>query len=218
MADADRTQGAPAIPVIGLVGGVGAGKSMVAAILADLGAEVVDADRLAHDALEESGVRSALLEWWGPAVLDSADRVDRRELARRVFSDATARRRLEGLIHPMVKARTRAVLADARRRGDVRALVVDAPLLIEAGMDAELCDAVIFVDAESSVRQVRTKERRGWSTEEHVRREQAQESLDLKRIRADYVVNNNSTPDALREEVARVFAKILSTCSASARP
>jgi dephospho-CoA kinase len=107
---------------------------------------------------------------------------------------------------------------ELRRHGDVRAFVVDAPLLIEAGMDAELCDAVIFVDADASIRQARTKERRGWSSEEHARREQAQDSLDLKRKRADYVVNNNSTPDALREEVARVFAKILSTCSASARP
>lgn len=218
MPEAEREQGARVCPVIGLVGGVGSGKSLVASMLSELGAEVADADRVAHEVLEDANVKATLVEWWGAGILDHEGRVNRRSIAERVFDDSAARQRLESLIHPQVKARTRERFAAARQKPDVTAFVVDAPLLIEAGMDAELCDAVIFVEADLAVRQSRVKARGGWSPEEHARRERAQESLDLKRKRADYVVSNNSTPGALREEVARVFSKIRRGCSASARP
>lgn len=218
MANASGEGSGSVTPVIGLVGGIGAGKSLVASMLAELGAEVADADQVAHDALEDEHVKAMLVQWWGRAILDVVGRVKRSAVAERVFDDEPARKRLEALIHPLVKAQTRARLAAARKKPGIKAFVVDAPLLVEAGMDSELCDAVIFVDADLDVRQARARDGRGWSADEHARREQAQESLDFKRERADYVVDNNSTPDALREEVGRVFAEILKTCSASARP
>jgi dephospho-CoA kinase len=196
-------------PVIGLTGGVGSGKSAVGSVLRELGAGVIDADELAHEELTRKDVVDTVVEWWGSAVLDGAGRIDRRRVGEMVFADAARRERLEQLLHPRVVARTRELVRRMALDPAIRAIVIDAPLLVEAELDEVLCDVVIFIDADEDVRQSRTKRYRGWSAGEHRRREGSQKPLDSKRDRADYIVTNNSTMDALRRQVKRVLAEIL---------
>ncbi len=187
--------------VVGLVGGIGAGKSAVAAELSRHGFLVVDSDAEAKAALDRPEVRARLVEWWGSGVLDESGRVDRARVASIVFEDPAQRERLEGLVHPLVAAgRAEAI---ARRGPGARGVVIDAPLLYEAGVDRE-CDVVVFVDAPRAARLERVRATRGWSEEEFDRREKAQLSLDEKKRRADVVIANDAGAEELSRAVARL--------------
>jgi len=185
--------------VVGLVGGIGAGKSAVARAMGELGFVVIDSDREAKAALDRPEVRDELVRWWGKGVLGAEGRVDRKVVAGIVFADAAERRRLEALVHPLVKA-TRAELVRRAAAEGKPGVVVDAPLLIEAGSDAE-CDAVVFVDAPRERRLERVRATRGWDEAELTRREAAQLPLEAKRARADAVVLNDADPATLRRRV-----------------
>ena len=147
--------------VLGLAGGIGAGKSAVAAILRDLGCVVSDSDARAKALLDTPPVRDQIVAWWGPELLTPDARIDRVRLAAVVFADPDQRRRLEGLIHPLLKTERDAALARARA-ARAPAFVIDAPLLFEAGLHRE-CDAVIFVDAPRELCLRRVAQSRGWS-------------------------------------------------------
>ena len=174
-------------PVIGLAGGIGAGKSQVAAMLAELGCLVSDSDADARAVFAEPSVIETLRSWWGDEVVADDGTIERSEVARRVFADPGERDRLERLVHPSIHARRRARF-EAAGPG-TRALVIDAPLLFEAGLDAE-CDAILFVDAPLEVRLERVRRHRDWDEAELERREAAQWAVDRKRERADAVVEN----------------------------
>jgi len=200
-------QGEPAtMLVLGLIGGIGAGKSAVAAALARRGYEVIDSDKEAKAALDLPHVREQLVAWWGEAMVSSEGRVDRAKVASIVFSDTTQRRRLEELVHPIVKATRAAMVARARERG-CRGVVVDAPLLLEAGVDKE-CDAVVFVDAPFEQRLERVKSGRGWTEEELRRRESAQTPLEDKRRRADETIVNDADLATLDARVEAAIARL----------
>lgn len=207
MPEAEAIAGDPARPpVIGLAGAIGAGKSTVAGILAEAGCLVSDADRLARDSLLEPEVLGELVAWWGPRVLDRSGRADRRAIAEIVFADPEARRRLEALVHPRVHAARAAAFESAP--ADTPALVIDAPLLFEAGL-AEVCDAIVFVDAPREVRIERVAAR-GWDAGELDRREAAQWPLDRKRASADHVVVNDADLASLRTKVIGTLGRIVS--------
>ena len=191
--------------IIGIVGGVGAGKSTVAGILAGLGCVVADSDAMAREALRDPDLRAKILSWWGPAVLDESGEIDRGVIAGIVFSSAPQRRRLESLVHPWIETRRRALFEQAPP--DARALVIDAPLLFEAGLDRE-CDAVVFVDTDRDRRVARLTGSRGWNEAELTKREKSQLSLDDKRARADYFVINNGDLDELSEQVRRILNEL----------
>ncbi len=193
-------------PTIGLAGGIGAGKSTVARMLADLGCVVVDSDALGREALRDPEIRDRLVAWWGKKVLDRSGQIDRGAVARIVFQAPPERRRLEALVHPWIEARRRAAFAAAPP--ETPALVIDAPLLLEAGIDRE-CDAIIFVDAPRGCRLERVRRERGWSEGELARREETQLSLDRKRARAHHVIVNDGDLDALAAEVSRTLQGIL---------
>jgi dephospho-CoA kinase len=194
------------IPVIGLAGGIGSGKSTVARILGELGCVVSDSDGEARAALQREPVRSRVVERWGAGVLSGDGAVDRGAVARIVFADAGERAWLESLIHPLLKATREALRAEAAR-GGATGFVIDAPLLFEAGLDGE-CDAVIFVDCPREARLSRVRASRAWDGAELERREKAQLPLDEKRRRSDYFVRNADDPDALRAGVREVFDQI----------
>ncbi len=145
------------------------------------------------------------MSWWGRGVLDARGRVSRAAVARIVFASPPERRRLESLVHPWVEARRRALFDGAV---DARALVIDAPLLFEAGLDAE-CDAVIFVETGRERRIERLAAARGWSEQELGLREDSQLPLDEKRARSDYVVVNDGDLPALAGQVRRTLNDIL---------
>lgn len=205
-------------PVIGLAGGIGSGKSAVARILRELGCEVSDADSVVRVLLDEPEVQQTLRSWWGPTVISPEGVTDRRAIADIVFHQPEERRRLEALLHPIVSRRRReqwkALDADPQRL--IPAYVIDAPLLFEAGLDAE-CDAVIFVDADRSDREARVAAGRGWDAAELARRESAQLSLDLKRERSDHTIENRGDLASLRTQVEQVLHRILHQHASRAR-
>lgn len=197
-------------PVIGLVGGIGAGKSSVAQAFETLGAMVIDSDRLAHEELNQPDVLELLRTWWGGKVVREDGSADRAALAKIVFEDSAALSRLESLLYPRIESRRKAIMAAKATDPSVRAFVLDAPKLVEAGL-AGVCDKIVFVEAERSRRIARLAESRGWTEEELARREKNQCPLNQKRELADYVIVNNSGIDTLREQVSEVLSSLLAS-------
>ena len=185
-------------PIIGLTGGIGSGKSQVAGILRECGCVVADADELAGQAIEAPAVREALRGRWGEEIFTSEGPVDREAVAAVVFRDESERRWLESIIHPVVEQGREAIFKDAAP--GTPALVIDAPLLLEAGL-AEACDVVIFVEAPQEVRLERLQRTRGWDAGELERREAAQIPLDEKRSMAHHVLRNDGEVEDLARSV-----------------
>lgn len=188
--------------VIGLVGGIAAGKTAVARLFGDHGVLHIDADRLAREVAAEPEVLRAVAAAFGERYVDG-DRLDRAALAALVFADAAARQRLEALLHPRIRARIVVALAAARAQG--RSALVDAPLLFETGLDA-LCDTVVYVDAPAEVRARRAAER-GWDADELARRERSQLPLADKRARAGHTLDNGGDLAATGRAVADLLAR-----------
>ncbi len=120
-------------PVIGIVGGIGSGKSTIAAEFAKLGCKVIDADRIAHELLEEPPVREKVVGLFGQAVLDSSGKIDREKLAEVVFADDHMLASLNRIIHPLVLQRTQVLIEQCKSKNQVKAIVLDMPLLVEVG-------------------------------------------------------------------------------------
>ncbi len=196
-------------PIIGLAGGIGSGKSLVARLLGELGAAVIDSDRLNACELSEPEVIETLRGWWGEQVAPEGKRVNREKLAEIVFEAPERRKRLEALLHPRIACGREKLMRQYASDPAVKAIVLDSPLLFETGLDSA-CTCVIFVEADRQDRIARVRNDRGWSAEQFERRENLQKPLDFKRSRADYRLANNSTPDALRLRVARIFSQIVS--------
>jgi dephospho-CoA kinase len=205
------------IPVIGLVGGIGSGKSQVAALWAERGAVVLDADAIGHALLEQRPARDAVLARFGPEVLiraavgdgdgDGPPRIDRRALGALVFAHPGSLRDLERILHPRMRRTFERAIARTARRGRALAVVLDAAILFEAGWDV-LCDRVVFVDAPEDQRRARLAAQRGWSPEVLEARERAQWPLDRKRRAADLLLRNDSDRDALRPEAQRLWDQV----------
>lgn len=167
--------------VIGLIGRSGAGKSTVARMFAALGAEVVDADALAHEALRDPAVRDAVAARFGPGILDTAGEVSRSALAGLVFGPGPEREAaladLEAVVHPPVRRRIADRLArlraEERADGRRRVVVLDVPLLVRGGWDAA-CDRLVFVDCAADVRHARLAAR-GWTAAQIAGRDRAWE-------------------------------------------
>jgi dephospho-CoA kinase len=203
-------------PVVGLIGGIGGGKSQVAAMLKKRGAVVIDADAVGHELLRDPLVLSAIVERFGPGVLAAAGdatelspAINRKALGEIVFADPGARRDLEAILHPRMRDQFHAIIARelGAKEGQGRLVVLDAAILLEAGWD-DLCDLIVFVDAERDERLRRVREERGWSREVFEAREHAQWPIELKRRRADLLINNNSGVEALRQAAERIDAKL----------
>lgn len=196
--------------VFGVLGGIASGKSAVARLLAGPEACVLDADRLAHEALDSAEVQSKVLAAFGSELLESNGKIDRGQLGERVFGDSEARKQLEDWIHPVVRARIGAGLEEARSQG-LRRVVLDVPLLLENDAEhglAGLCDILVFIDSRLEARETRALERRGWKPGEVARREALQLPLQQKRARADFVVQNHGTLDELATSVSRILKEL----------
>jgi dephospho-CoA kinase len=204
---------------IGLVGGVASGKSLVAKLLVERGAGLLDADRAGHAVLaEDASVQRAIRERWGDEVFNEDGAVDRKAVARRVFAAGGAaefdRRFLEDLLHPHIRRRLKSELAQfAAERREV--VVLDAALLFEAGWQT-LCDFVVFVDAPRETRLSRALDR-GWSAAEFDRRETAQWPVDDKRRAADFILSNHGSEADLRQAVAKFWDRHIAPKPASGR-
>jgi dephospho-CoA kinase len=177
----------------------------VSAILRELGARVIDADRLARDVVARGtpGL-AAVVEEFGPGVLTDDGDLDRQAVAQRVFDDEPARRRLEGIIHPRVFEEIQRLESEAPP-GSV--VVHDIPLLAESGR-ADTFDAVLVVDAPLEVQVERMTRDRGWSEQEARSRAAAQASREDRLTIATHVIDNTGTREELRARVEEVYADI----------
>ncbi|HEX8521252.1 MAG TPA: dephospho-CoA kinase [Tepidisphaeraceae bacterium] len=199
-------------PIIGVAGGIGAGKSFVAKFFEELGGLVLSADVHAREAYGRDDVKQMLRKWWGGDVFTSAGTVDRAKIAQRVFVEPDQRLRLEKLIHPLVIQRRNELMSQHANDPKVTAFIWDVPLLFETGSN-QRCDAVLFVDAPEAERQRRVQTQRGWDLGEMLRREKAQWPLDKKREMSDYVISNAADADAVRNQVRDVFSRIVQESS-----
>jgi len=190
---------------VGLTGGIGSGKSTVGALLAKRGAVVVDSDILAREvvAVGTPGL-AEVVEAFGADVLTSNGKLDRSALGQLVFADAEARRRLESIIHPRVRALAAEIEGAA---SDQSVVVHDIPLLVETGQ-ADDFDAVVVVDVSVDVQQERLVHERGLSADEAAARISSQASREDRLAAADYVVVNAATMQELEEAVDDLWAKL----------
>jgi dephospho-CoA kinase len=191
--------------ILGLLGGVASGKSLVSQQLAALGAVVLDADRAGHEALRLPHVEGAARRRWGDAVFGQDGHIDRTRLAEIVFAPAPngpqEREFLEALTHPEIGRR---LLAQVEAEKAVAPLaVLDAALILEAGWD-RLCNYFAFIDVPRNVRLARAMER-GWTEGDFAAREAAQESLDFKRARADVIIDNSGSAEHTQAQVQRLW-------------
>ncbi len=203
---------APAnVRIIGLVGGVASGKSLVAQQLCQLGAHSFDADRVAHDVLRLPEVEVLVRERWGTRVFGADGHVDRAALGGIVFEPSprgpVELKYLEQLTHPKIGQAFARQLAELSTLAGTHVLVIDAPLMLEAGMD-KWCEKIIFVEAPRPMRLARALAR-GWREVDFVARERAQDSLPSKRQRADVVIDNSGSPDATRAQVERLWQSLV---------
>jgi dephospho-CoA kinase len=186
-------------PVIGLVGGIGSGKSAVAAALVRRGGLLVSGDAAGHEALRQPDIRAAIVRRWGDELLGSDGEIVRRKLGAIVFADAEQRRALEELVHPWIRRRLEEEIAGARADPQVRFVVLDAAIMLEAGWN-DVCDVLVFIDAPEEVRRRRVAAR-GWSAEDLAARERAQMPLTRKAQRADHVLRNAGALGELERQV-----------------
>jgi dephospho-CoA kinase len=191
---------------VGLTGGVASGKSAVAALLRELGAVVIDSDQLAREVVEPGtpGL-AAVVEEFGENVLTGDGHLDRAALGSVVFGDEASRRRLEGILHPLIRARAAEVEAEA---GPGALVVHDIPLLVETGQ-ADRFDAVLVVDVPVETQVERMVRDRGWSAEDARRRVAAQADREERRAVATHVIDNTGTHDDLRERVTEVVGELV---------
>jgi dephospho-CoA kinase len=193
----------PYVLRIGLTGGIGSGKSTVSALLAERGARIVDADVLAREVVApgSSGL-AAVVDAFGEGVLTADGALDRPGLAAVVFGDPTARATLDGIVHPLVRARSVELLSAMPEDAVV---VQDIPLLVETGQAASF-DVVLVVEADQETRVARLVQR-GLAESDARARIAAQATDEQRRAVADVVLDNSGTPEHLAEQVDRFWAE-----------
>jgi dephospho-CoA kinase len=193
--------------VLGILGGIGSGKSTIARLFGEFGARVLDADVRAHEVLADHDVVRELVAQFGQEIVDDDGRIVRARLAAKVFGDGKEAElaRLNAVIHPRVRRFLEVDLARARRDG-VLVVCLDVPLLIESGLDA-MCDRLVYVRA-SPERRAQRCAARGWSQDEFNRREARQLELSKKESVADFIIDNDDDLRAVKARVGSVYGEL----------
>jgi dephospho-CoA kinase len=195
-------------PIIGIAGGIAAGKTFIAQLFAEAGCMVISSDEIVRQAYKDPIIIAQIKKWWGLMVFSPGGEIDRAAVARKIFSMPEERRRLEQLIHPYANQIRERMMQQAAADPQVKAFVWDTPLLFETGLD-KLCDKVVFVDVPRETRLKRVHESRGWGPTELEERENLQMSLDNKRGISDYVIVNTADADSARGQVRDTLTRIL---------
>lgn len=192
---------------VGLTGNIASGKSQVSRLLAQHGALIVDADVLAREAVEPgSPAYERVVARWGKEVLAPDGTLDRAKLRHVVFGDRDELEALNAIVHPGIQRLRRARIAEGRAKG-AAVLVYVAPLLFERHIAREF-DAIILVDAPRAVRLQRLVDQRGIPMDDAVNMIASQMPAELKRARADYVIENDGTLEELKRQVDDVWQRL----------
>ena len=189
---------------VGLTGGLGAGKSTVAGLLAQHGAIVIDADAIAREVVRAGTPGfAAVVERFGPDIVGADGELDRARLAKIVFADAAARNDLNGIVHPLVGERSMQIMANTP---DGATVVYDVPLLAEGGL-AEGFDVVVVVEAELATR-LRRLEERGLAEADARARIAAQATDEQRRAIADEILRNDGTQQELADQIRDLWQRL----------
>lgn len=194
---------------VGLTGGIASGKTTVAGFFAEMGALVLDADRIAHDMIRKGGeAHAAVVERFGKAVLDAEGDVDRRVLGSVVFRDDAALAALNAIVHPRILPEVERRIRLYLNYGHATLAVLEAALLVEAGLYRAL-DRLVVVRCSKDAQVQRLVSRQGFTPEEALARIATQASLESKLAVADYVIDTETTLRETREQTTRVFAALV---------
>jgi dephospho-CoA kinase len=194
---------------IGLTGGIGSGKSTASKILAELGAPVIDADKVGHAIYTPGGpAYQDLIDAFGEGILAPDRTIDRRKLGPIVFADPGALKRLNSIVHPKMFVRMGEMVGEMRRGGETRPIVLEAAILIEANWQP-LCDEIWLVIASREHVVERVERDRGMKPEQTEARIRAQLSDDERRKHATLAISNDGTLDDLRATMSRLWREAL---------
>lgn len=196
--------------VIGIVGGIASGKTLVAETLQNLGVVVMNADLIGHEVLQHPDVSNALRARWGETVCDEDGRIRRSEIAKRVFGPPpqgpTELAFLENLTHPRIGDQLRQKLDSLQNSGDTPAVALDAAVMFKAGWN-RWCTHILFVDAPREQRFERARQR-GWIDADMTARESSQTPLATKRKMADHVIDNSGSPAETRQQIKQYWKQL----------
>ena len=194
--------------IVGLTGGIASGKSLVAKVFRDLGAHIIDADKIVHELLEPGQQAwKEVVEYFGPEVVLPDETIDRRKLGEIVFNHGEKRAWLNQCLHPKVFAAYTASVQRLSARAPRAIIVLDAALLIETGYHKNM-DRVVVVYADQEQQMERLTSRDRFSREQALARIRSQMPLSEKRKHADYVIENTGTREETERQAREVFEKL----------
>lgn len=190
------------------MGGIASGKSTVAAELAKLGCAVIDADMLAKRFLLDEEIKDQLRQKFGDEIFGIHGQIDRKKFAEKIFASRQTVEQVNSILHPPILREVERLIEDYQLERGVKAIVLDIPLLIEAGWEKR-CDKLIFVDCSEQNRLKRAEKRAVFDVNELKKRENFQISLDNKRKIANYVIENNDLSELI-VQIGSIFPALLS--------
>jgi dephospho-CoA kinase len=195
-------------PVIGLIGGIGSGKSRVAEELARHSGTVISGDKLGHEALHDPEIKATVILRWGNGIVDADGNIDRRHLGKIVFADERQRQGLEDLSFPFIERRIGEEIARAGLEKKATFVVLDAAVMLEAGWN-KFCDRLVYVKVPRAIRLKRLTEQRGFREADVIAREKAQWPETEKEKRADVVLDNSGSPEDLTRKVEELVKQLV---------
>jgi dephospho-CoA kinase len=187
-------------PVIGLIGGIGAGKSTAARCFEQRGGRVIDADSIGHTALQRTEIVQKIVQRWGDRVAKTDGQLDRRAIARIVFANPEERNALEKTVFPFIGEQCLKKIKEALDDSNIRFAVLDAAVLLEAGWN-ENVDRIVYIDAPRELRLARVAARSGWTEEDLTARETSQWPAELKKAKSDAVLVNKDDSEELQRQI-----------------
>lgn len=193
------------VPVIGIIGGIGSGKTSIGRALGkQMRVCLLDADAAGHDVLKQQEVKNQIKESFGSEVFDDSGEILRPKLAAKVFGKSqehqAARKQLDSITHPRIRELLKKQLNEFQENKFCDVIILDAALLLEAGW-SEICQAIIFLEVPEANRLERVKQR-GWSEEEFAKREASQLNLNEKRNQSDVIIQNDGDVNDSSKELA----------------
>lgn len=194
--------------IIGILGGIGSGKSTAAEYFQRLGCVVINADIIARQHLESPQILSKIQDFLGRDAILPNGKADRKAIANRVFSNPEQLKTLNGLIHPLVMADIENLIKTYQQNPNIKAIVLDVPLLLEVDW-GENCDFLIFIDSLKEKRLARAKKNGIMSVEQLDLRESFQVSTKEKAKKASFIIDNNSDLESLYKQVEAVFSELI---------
>jgi len=195
-------------PVIGILGGICSGKSTAARELGKLGCAVIDADEIAHKLLDDKTIRTKIVHLFGKEILGAEGKINRASLANVAFTDSVKLSKLTVILHPKVLAQVEELINQFNGQPEIKAIVLDMPLLLEVGWEKR-CDYLIFIDCAPQKRLERAKKTGFFDADTLKIRENLQISLDKKKRIADNIVDSNSDLSGLSKQIACIFSSFM---------